>query len=157
MPALPKKQSDFSSLLWKCLFCTMRCCLMKTWGLSPCRVEGAWGGHTPTQSTADRVKGELWGGVLPPFSHHMRDWEDSHPIPTCPMLAKRTQRLPTAGSRAKLSSWIQSKASEQQSQLHGHNCLDMGCLLEAEIMMAFKANMLGTEGAGTGGKGPRNQ
>lgn len=47
--------------------------------------------------------------------------------------------------------------SEQQLRLHGHHCPDTGCLLDTEIMIAFKANMLGKEGADTGGKGPRNQ
>lgn len=64
---------------------------------------------------------------------------------------------PLSPAAAQLNSWIQSKVSEQQLQLHGHNCLDTDCLLEAEIIIAFKANMLGKEGADTGGKGPRNQ
>lgn len=134
---------------------------MKTRGLSPCRVKGAWGGHTPLLSAADRVKGGLWGRVLPHCAQHMTDCVGSHPFTVCPMLAKRTWRLPSAAplspAAAQLSSWIQSNMSEQQLQLHGHNCLDTDCLLEAEIMIAFKANMLGKEGADTGGKGPRNQ
>lgn len=46
--------------------------------------------------------------------------------------------------------------AEQQLQLHGHNCLDTGCLLEAEIMIAFKANMFARRGADTGGKGTKS-
>lgn len=106
-------------------------------------------------------EGRALGRVLPPYAQHTRDCVGSHPLPTCPMLAKRTWRHPTAAPHSPaathLSSWIQSKVSEQQVQLHGHNCLHTGCLLEAEIMIAFKANMLGKEGVETGGKGPRNQ
>lgn len=51
---------------------------------------------------------------------------------------------PTAVQR---NSWIRGDGEEEQLELYGHNCFGVDCLLEAAIMIAFKANMFDQKGS----------
>lgn len=92
------------------------------------------GGHTPTLRVEHcrQSEGKAFGRVLPPSPQHARDHVGFHPLPAHPALAK--------------GAWG-SPRSHSPIQRRGHNCSGTGCLLETEIMIAFKANVFGEEGS----------